>query len=143
MKSMLILSQCMEFKSTLSEFGFELKVLICIASTVLALSLFKLVYYHLLNTHQVKKLKHLLEARRPFHVNSNPVSPLPKIERVPRLSVRRRSGQTSSNDSLLKEQGVQPDSPVSRCSTNTSTAERTETHTRRRKNQIVAAEILL
>ena len=143
MKSMLILSQCLDVKSMLSDLSYELRILICLVITVLALSVLKIVYYHFCSTYNVRRIKQLLETKRPFHVNSRPISPLPKIERVPTsLSIRRRSiksstlKQSSSESSLDKEQDMQR-------STNTSTAERTQTSPRRRKNQIVASEILL
>ena len=150
MKPMLILSQCMDFKTTLTELRYELKILTCIATAALVLSVLKVVYYHLSSTHNVRRIKQLLETRRPYHATSTPVSPLPKIERVPQyLSLRRRSGQGSSvmqstsSPSPEKEQILQPHSPISRSSLKTSTAERTETSPTRRKNQIIATELLV
>jgi len=85
---MLILSQCMDLKSMMTDLGYELKVLIYLVVAVLALSVGKVIYYHCSSKRNVTKIKQLLESSRsqwrsgdPAH--SRPVSPLPKIERVP------------------------------------------------------------
>jgi hypothetical protein len=90
---------------------------------------------------------------------SRPVSPLPRIERVPAyLSLRRRSSliprvqstanretveHDSSNESIRKLKSTNPDSPPSRSHMKSSTNERAESPNRRRKNQIIAAEMLM
>jgi hypothetical protein len=49
----------------------------------------------------------------------------------------------SSTDSIRKMRTLQQDSPPSRSHIKVSTRERTETESRRRKNQIIPAEMLL
>jgi hypothetical protein len=149
MKSMLILSQCMDLKSMMTDLGYELKIMMCLVVTVLALSLSKVVYYHYSSQQNVRKIKQLLESSRPQRRSgdlsgSGPVSPLSRIERVPTcLSLRRRSSHNSSNESVGKLKTSPPDSPASRSGIKTSTSERVETERRRRKNQIIAAEMLM
>jgi len=149
MRRMLILSQCLDIKSMLSDVSYELRILMCLVIAVLVLSVLKIVYYHVSNTHHVRKIKHLLETRR-YNWRSGdlavgtPVSPLPKIERVSGcLSLRRRSGQASSVHITETEHIVLPHSPPSRDCTKPSTGERHDTEPRRRKNQILAAQMLL
>jgi len=176
MKSMLLLSQCMDLKAKIVELGYELKILTCLVMTVLALSLIKLVHFYYNSTQNVRKIKQLLENSRsqwrsgdPTH--SRPVSPLPKIERVPTcLSLRRRSGldpsvkitdrekneeHNSSNESIRKLNTLRrssstdqlkllkPDSPPCRSHIKSSTNERIESPPRRSKNQIISAEMLM
>ena len=186
MKSMLLLSQCMDLKAKVADLGHELRILVFLVVTVLALSVSKVVYYHCSSQQNVRKIKQLLESSRPQRrsgdlCGSGPASPLPKIERVPVcLSLRRRSsvdpsvniteidqnrGHTSSADSIKSMQTLQrssstdrsklvkpdspplrsykADSPPSRSHMKSSTSERTETEHRRRKNQIIAAEMLM
>ena len=148
MKSMLILSQCLDMKSMLSDISYELRILICLVISALALSVLKIVYYHFCSTYNVRRIKQLLETKRPWRsgdvTTGIPGSPLPKIERVSGcLSLRRRSGQASSVKITETEQIVLPHSPPSRDCSRSSTSERTETEPRRRKNQIMASEMLL
>jgi hypothetical protein len=173
MKSMILMSQCMDLKAKVIDIGYEMKILVYLVMTVLALSLFKVVYYYYSSTQSVRKIKQMLESSRsqwrsgdPAH--SRPVSPLPKIERVPTcLSLRRRSDlvpsvkntepdksgeHNSSNDSIRKLNPLRrnsssdqlklpkPDSPPSRSHIKSSTLERPETEHRRRKNQIIATD---
>ena len=189
---MLILSQCMDLKSMMTDLGYELKILMCLVVFVLVLSVSKVVYYHCSSQHNVRKIKQLLESSRSqWRSCEGPVSPLPKIERVPAcLSLRRRSDNvssvrsegvdhnssaesirklrtlqqndshsgtenirkmenlrkhsfSSSTDSLKKMRNLQADSAPSRSHIKSSTSERTETEPRRRKNQIIAAEMLM
>jgi len=123
MKSMLLLSQCMDFKTKVLDLGYELRFLTCLVVTVLAWSVFKFVYFYYSSTHNVRKVKQMLESSRSQWrsgdtTHSRPVSPLPKIERVPTcLSLRRRSAldpsvkithpqqndeHSSSNESIQK-----------------------------------------
>jgi hypothetical protein len=176
MKSMLILSQCMDLKSMMTDLGYELKVLICLVVAGLALSVGKVVYHHYSSTHNVRKIKQLLESSRTQRRSgdlsgSGPVSPLPRIERVPTcLSLRRRSSldasvkitarekndeHNSSNESFRKlnilrrssstdqSKLLKPDSPPSRSHIKSSTNERKESPPRRSKNQIISAEMLM
>ena len=149
MKRMLILPQCMGLKSMLTDLAYELRILMFLVATVLALSVLKIGYHHLCNNCHVKKIKHLLETRRPWRsgdmASSLAVSPLPKIERVPGcLSLRRRSSvQSETTESIEKLQNVMPGSPPSRSCTKSSTGERAQTSPHRHKNQIIASEILL
>jgi hypothetical protein len=140
-----ILAKCLHLQSAMTEVAYELNVLTWLVAAVLALSVFKVAYYHLSSTYNVRRIKQLLETRRPYHATSAPVSPLPKIERVPKgLSLRRRSSvKCTSSPSPEKEQGVQPHSPTSRAALKTSTAERAETSPFKRRNQIIPTEILL
>ena len=179
---MLILSQCMDLKSMMTDLGYELKILICLVVTVLALSLLKAIYYHFNSAQNVRKIRQLLDNSRstwkpaiPADITrSGRISPLPNIERVPaRLSLRRRSSlcssgsmpaqpanstSTSSNESvqqtktlirsgssdrLKKMQLCKPETPPSRHLIKSSTTERKESPSRRRKNQIIAAEMLM
>ena len=156
MKAMLILSQCMHLKSMLSDMSYELRLITCMVMALLAFSFFKCLYFHCKSTENVRKIKQLLESSRSQWrsgdlAGSRPVSPLPKIERVPAcLALRRRSSlessvkisekeHNSSNESIQKL----TDSPPSRSHIKVSTRERTETEPRRRKNQILAAQMLL
>ena len=143
---MLITSQCLDLKSQMEDVRCELRMYIFI---VLLVSLLKIVYYHLFNQYHVRKIKQLLEVKRPF---SNPavscsfgsLPDLPKIDRVQQhISMRRRSSIYSNPESPVKEKGLQRASPPSRSYIKSSTSERTETSPCRRKNQIVASEILL
>jgi hypothetical protein len=169
---MLLLSQCMDLKAMMADVSAELKIVMWLVLTALALSVLKVFYYHRNSSQNVRKIKQLMETNRSHWrsgdlTSSGPVSPLPKIERVPVcLSLRRRSGhehhqsadhnssnesipkmkplrRNSSSDSIQKMRLVKPDSPPSRSCVRTSTNERTETEPRRRKNQIQAAEMLM
>jgi len=110
MKTMLILSQCMDLKSMMTDLGYELKVLIYLVVTVLALSVGKAVYYHCSSKRNVTKIKQLLESSRSQWRSGDPtrsrtVSPLPKIERVSTcLSLRRRSNPDQSVKITDREQ---------------------------------------
>ena len=179
MKSMLILSKCMELKAKIVDLGFELKILICLVVIVLALSLFKALYYHFNSTNNVRKIRQMLENSRnnwrsADHTSSSPVSPLPTMQRVPAcLSLRRRNSinlcvknpanqsnsdsnssnesvqqtktliRSNSSDSLKQMQLLKPDTPPSRRLMKSSTSERAESPPRTRKNQIIAAEMLM
>ena len=140
-------SQCLQLQSTLTEFHFELTLLLYLSCTILAVSVLKVLYYHLSNTNHVRKIKHLLETRRPSWrsgevTTAAPVSPLPKIERVSGcLSLRKRSSGQASSLKITEAQ-QSPHSPPARDCTKSSTSERTESP-RRRKNQILAAQMLL
>jgi hypothetical protein len=164
MKAMLILSQCMHLKSILSDMSYELRLITCMVMTLMVFSFFKALYFHCQSTQNVRKIRQLLENSRSQWrsgdlAGSHPVSPLPKIERVPAcLALRRLSGSdsklkitekdqngahNSSTDSIRKMRTLQQDSPPSRSHIKVSTRERTETESRRRKNQIIPAEMLL
>ncbi len=153
---MLILSQCMQMKSMLSELSYELRLITCMVMALLAFSFLKALYFHCKSTENVRKIKHLLESSRSQWRSgdlsgAHPVSPLPKMERVPAcLALRRRSSaessvkfsekeHNSSNESIRKL----TDSPPSRAHIKVSTRERIETEPRRRKNQIIPSEMLL
>jgi hypothetical protein len=157
---MLILAQCLDLKSMLNDISYELRILICLVLILLALSGLKVFYFHCKSTHNVRKIKELLQTSRSQWrsgdlAGARPVSPLPKIERVPAcLALRRRSSlessirisekeknseHNSSNDSIRKL----TDSPPSRAHIKVSTRERTETEPRRPKNQIMPSEMLL
>ncbi len=160
MKAMLILSQCMHLKSMLSDMSYELRLITCMVMALLAFSFFKCLYFHCKSTQNVKKIKELLENSRSQWrsgdlAGSRPVSPLPKIERVPAcLALRRRSSLESSVKISEKEKNSEhnssnesipklTDSPPSRSHIKVSTRERTETEPRKRKNQIIPSEMLL
>ena len=140
-----ILAKCLHMQSAMTELAYELKLLTWMVTAVLVFSVAKVVYYHFSSTYNVRRIKKLLETRRPYQVSSTPVSPLPKIERVPScLTLRRRSSLLKSSSLTdLQEQIVQPHSPPSRSALKTSTAERPETEFRRRKNQIMPTELLV
>ncbi len=173
---MLILSQCMDLKSMMTDLGHELKILNYLVVAVLALSVGKVVYHHCSSKRNVTKIKQLLESSRSQWrsndlTSSGRISPLPKIERVPTcLSLRRRSSldpsvkktsqekndeHTSSNESIrelntLRRSSstdqlklLKPDSPPSRFHIKSSTNERKESPSRRSKNQIISAEMLM
>jgi hypothetical protein len=173
MKTMILLTQCMDLKAKVSDLSYDMKLVAFLVMTTFVLSLFKLVYFHYNTTHNVKKIKQLLESTRSHWrsgdlTGSRPVSPLPKIERVPTLlSLRKHSGSqskiqipaikqkdehNSSTDSIRKLNTLRrnsdsdqlkllkPDSPPSRSHIKSSTLERPETEHRRRKNQIIAAD---
>jgi hypothetical protein len=175
---MLILSQCMDLKSMMTDLGYELKILICLVVTVLALSLLKAIYYHFNSAQNVRKIRQILDNSRstwkpaiPADITrSGRISPLPHYERVPaRLSLRRRSSldqgvnkansasnssndsvqqtktliRSTSSDSLKKMQLLKPETPPSRHLIKSSTTERKESPSRRRKNQIITAEMLM
>ena len=131
MKAMLILSQCIEIKAMLNEICQDINTLIYLVMFVLMISALKIVYYHLVNTWHVKKIKHLLEVRKPY---PTPIScsfgrlpALPKIERVPGMSSVQKQesssvqmterhdndGHNSSTDSIKKLRILQADSPPS------------------------------
>jgi hypothetical protein len=160
MKAMLILSQCMHLKSILSDMSYELRLITCMVMALLSFSFFKALYFHCKSTQNVRKIKQLLENSRSQGksgdlAGSHPVSPLPKIERVPAcLALRRRSGLESSVKISEKEKNSEhnssnesirklTDSPPSRSHIKVSTRERTETEPRKRKNQIIPSEMLL
>ena len=160
MKAMLILSQCMHLKSMLSDMSYELRLITFMVMTLLAFSFFKALYFHCKSTENVRKIKQLLESSRSQWrsgdlAGSRPVSPLPKIERVPAcLALRRRSSlessvkisktdETSEHNSSNETIRKLTDSPPSRSHIKVSTHERTETESRRRKNQIIPSEMLL
>jgi hypothetical protein len=109
---MILLSQCMDLKAKVVDLGYELKFLTCLVVTVLALSLFKVVYFYYNSTQNVRKIRQLLENSRSQWrsgdvTHSRPVSPLPKIERVPTcLSLRRRSDNVSSVRSNQTHEGA-------------------------------------
>ena len=160
MKVMLILSQCMHLKSMLSDMSYELRLITCMVMTLLVFSFFKCLYFHSKSAQNVRKIKQLLENSRSQWrsgdlAGSRPVSPLPKIERVPAcLSLRRRSSLESSVRISAKEKDSEhnssnesirklTDSPPSRSHIKVSTRERAETEPRKRKNQIMPSEMLL
>ena len=149
MTPIVILAKCLHMQSAMTELAYELKFLTWLVAAVLVLSIVKVAYYHFSSTYNVRRIKQLLETRRPYQFSPTPVSPLPKIERVSScLALRRRSScDINSKPSLTRsnsqEQIVQPHSPPSRSALKTSTAERPETEFRRRKNQIMPTELLV
>jgi hypothetical protein len=166
MKAMMILSQCIEIKTMLNEISQDVQTLICLVMFALMISALKIVYYHLVNTCHVKKIKHLLEVRKPY---STPIScsygrlpDLPKIERVPGTSSVQKQesssvemterhnndGHNSSTDSIRKLRILEPNSPPSRLSKRrisgaVSPISRSEQVPDRRKNQIMPTELLV
>jgi hypothetical protein len=105
MKSMLILKQCMDLKSMMTDLGYELKILIYLVVAVLALSVGKVIYYHFNSAQNVRKIRQMLDNSRSTWkpaiqadiTSSGRISPLPNIERVPTcLSLRRRSSLDES-----------------------------------------------
>ena len=163
MTPIVILAKCLHMQSAMTELAYELKFLTWLVAAVLVFSVAKVVYYHLSSTYNVRRIKQLLETKRPF---SSPVSPLPKIERVPsclslrrcsfhsssgsfsekvptRLPLQRIPIESSSAETTENKKIVQPSTPVSRSALKTSTAERPETEFRRRKNQIMPTELLV
>ena len=113
------MSQCLDLKQSLSEFGSELKSLVYMVISVLVVNLRKIVYYNLSNTHHVKKLNHTLKemsnhgsirpqdgSRPTSSIISIPLEVFPSLvkeescSQVPECYIRSGNGDRNEEDSI-------------------------------------------